>query len=429
MGDHYHFCALDSGKQTVYACASNELPVNIKRFATTYRVQTFRSTLSDLQKLAQLADVYFIEPTGQYYKIFFEYLQRAGKTVLLVPSRLVRAYCVYHGLLNKSDRIDPAGILGYGIERIRDPRAFIQIPCQELREICGKMRSLQRQKIAVQQLLGQRLCYEVPEWVACYEDSDRDWLDSEPPALWRYIAGETVYNQKRRDRESEETHGAKLSNGSRRLARQLVTFERWEKDLEDELAPSLLSPEFEVYNQVFDRWRVANKIRAHLLTVFCPFERFLVDGKPEIISVVGINSKRASALTKRNKSMDAFKLYNGLGIVVSDSGITKEQVAGGSGFIRSQWWLLVKTSVVMRRPKHFQPWLKVLKEEHGYEQAWLNEAIVAQVAKKFELTSELSEAWIHYEELKLTKTVDDQRIMLCAGRIAKNMFRALTKLV
>lgn len=420
------FCGLDGGKQSVSACAADEKPPNLKRFAETYKVKVYRSTLADLQKLAQVADIYFIEPTGLYYRIFVEYLRNAGKTVLLVPSRLVRSYCEYHGLLNKSDRIDPAGILGYGIERLRDPRAFIEIHTQDLREVCSKLRSLQQQKQGIQGLLGQRLCLEVPEWVKTYEDSDRDWLDPDPPALWRCIAGEKVYNQKRRDREMGETHGKGLSTASRRLATQLVTYERWERDLEEELNELLFVPEFERYHQSFDKWKVANKIRGQLLTVIHPFDRFLVDGKPEVIRVIGIESQRKSKLTKRNKSLDAFRLYNGLGTVIADSGTVKKRVAGGSAYIRSQWWQLVKTSVVMRRPRTLGPWLEKLKQDYcGSKQAWLNGAIVEEVATKFEITPELSEAWIHYQELKITKPIDDMRIMLVAKRIAKKLFFSL----
>lgn len=421
----YQFCGLDCGKQSVHACPMNEKPENLKRFAETYRAKIYGSNLTDLQKLADLAQIYFIEPTGVYYRVFVEYLERAGKLVLLVPSRRVRSYCEHHGLFNKTDRIDPAGIVAYGIENIRDPRAFIQIHSQKLREVCGQMRTLQKQKQGVQSLLGQRLCMEVPEWVKVHEESDRDWLDPKPPALWRYISGEKVHNQKRRDGDLVSTTGQGLSDNSRRLARQLVSFEQWEYDLEQELAQILRSPEFEPYHDCFNRLLVPNKIRANLLTVIYPFERFLVDGKPEILTVIGTRSQRKSQLTKRNKSLDSFKIYNGLGTVLSESGTTRERVAGGSAFIRSQWWQLVKTTVVIRRPTSFEGYLGKLKQEHGHKQAWLNPMIVGTVAEKHDVSPQLAEAWVHYQELKITKPVDDLRICLVAGRMAKNLFRML----
>lgn len=430
VGDHFQFCGLDCGKQSVTACAANDRPDDLKRFATTYRVKSFNSTLPDLQKLADLAQIYFIEPTGLYYRIFCEYLTRAGKTVLLVQSRLVRSHCQHHGISNKSDRIDPAGILDYGIEKLRNPRAFIEVHNQDLRDICSKLRSLDRQKQPIQSLLGARLCYEVPEWVKVYEQSDRDWLESEPPALWRFIAGQKAYNHKKRELELDATHGMGLSNYSRKLADRLCTYERWEHDLEYELAEVLGHEKFKPYHEVFDLLHCPNKVRAHLLTVCYPFERFLLpDGRVDRIQVIGLRSKRPDQLTWRNKSLQAFKLFNGLGTVLKESGSTSKEIAGGSPYIRSQWWRFVKTAVVLRRPAGFAGFVSKQKELYGDRQAWLNEAIVHATADRFGVSIYLAEAWVHYQEVKRIKPIHDHQVMTVVGRMVLNLFRLLKQYV
>lgn len=422
-------CGLDCGKQSVSACITDTLPGNLKRFAQTYKPIKVGFHKHELEALASEADLFAIEPTGVYYKHFYRVLTDLGKETRLVSPKRVRNYAEYHGLRNKSDRLDPAAIACFTLENIGNDSAFLSYAGKELKELLSHYRSQRKRLSALKQRLDQALCLEFPEVVKVHGDSDRDWLDTKVPALWRYLAGEPCHNQKTRDRQLSTTSGLGLSERTRDLARDLIAGEQSMAGLEQDLFECIYQPDFKVYNQALDLFNTAPSLRGELIAVWHPFDRFLENGAELREYVYGDKTQRKGGRTKRNRSMDRFKLYNGLGRVQIESGTSHEWKPGGSARIRAAWYLLVDCCVVKNRPKEAlaaNP--KIIAKGSG-DRPWANMAILEPIADQHGVSWQQVSAWVHYENLKRTHPVDTWRRSLVAGRCCKMVYRELVRLL
>lgn len=409
-------CGLDSGKQSVFACILNnqQLPPSLGEFARNYPLKEF--AYGDLTELLKIeADYFAIEPTGVYSRLFVEALAKAGKQVLLTPSYRVRHIANAYGL-QKSDRYDPVAIAMYAANNLNDSKAFITPALPELREVVGEVRSLKKLKQTSSNWIGQRLCFEWPELVKPFEQSARDWLDPDPPAIFRYLAGEKVFNQKRRDRELAATVGSGLSEKTRQLADWLVRYERAIAPLEVQIEQLLKAEAFDRYHQIFNNFRFGRWSRANLLPAIYPVEKFLAEDGTVRRDWIDQNGKRS----KRNRSQDGFKLYLGLGQVEYSSGQSSDRKPGGSAYLRSIWYQHLKVQVVIpRKAKYLEGVIQ------GFPQPWLEIPLVTSVAEKFGLSYPLAEAWVQYQFLRPQQIKERQRLSKVAARQGKWLFRLL----
>jgi hypothetical protein len=416
---------LDCGKQSVSACVISEQPANLKRFAQTYKpvkVDFHRETLA---LFSEQADIFAIEPTGIYYQHFHRILTELGKDVRLVSPRRVRQFAEYHGLRNKSDRLDPAAIAAFTWENLDRPNAFLSYAAKQLTDCLADYRSQRKRLVATQQRLDQALCLEFPEVVKAHNDSKRDWLEEKIPALWRYLAGEDCYNKATRDRQLATTAGVGLSDRTRDLALELCRGEESRYRLERELTTILKHPDFDPYNRALDIFDTPPKLRGELIAIAHPFDRFLEDGKESRDYVFGDNSKRKSGKTKRNRSMDGFKLYNGLGRVQLESGTSHQWKAGGSARMRAVWFQLVECRVVLNRPITYLQSMPEIISTADDDRPWTDRELCDRIANEQGVTWQLASAWVHYENLKKTHPVDKWRRSLVAGRCCKLLYREL----
>jgi hypothetical protein len=422
---------LDCGKCSVHVCVLERMPYDIKRFAGKYDPLILESKWDDLKKLLTLGDTYAIEPTGAYSRIFIDFLRQNGKRVLLVYDHRITAYRILKGLLNKNDKPDALAIAAFTMEHLDQPTAFINFQQSELRDAFNNLCAVRRGMQWPQSNLGLRLCYEVPEWVSIYEGSKRKWLEQKTPALWRFIAGEPTYNQRRREAELSETCGSGLSDHSQQLAKQLLYWCAQEFSAEQILTDCLNSQEYEPYQRVFDQFSMGPFIRAGILTVSYPMNRFLVEGRENIDYIRGPKTKRPSGRTKRNHSQAAFKLYNGLGRVENKSGKSQySEIKGGSSMLRQIWFQHITASTLLRKPAGFATQLlDPLKAKFGSETPWLNTNITQVISERLSVNPMVASTMIHYEELKVSRRWHDQRMMTVAGRLCNQLYKELIKIV
>lgn len=410
---------LDCGKQFVTWHALTRLPRDVKRHIQSSAHEALGTSPRDLAKLVQMGDVFAIEPTGTYHRVFLDHLLAAGREVRLVNSWKLRHWVESHGLPTKSDRTDAAALACYCLDNLGRDRAFVPIPDFTLRDTVYRMESSNRTALRLRQQLGLNLVRECPEWVATHESSGRDWLEPEPPALWRYLAGETVRNGKRRDAECKATVGGGISGGTRLLAVELCLAERHQFLIEHLIAQMLGRPAYHPYLEVYRRWGIQGKLAATLLTQHYPFDRFLDDGLEVIDRLVGPYSSRPDKLTKRNRSLDGWMASNGLGRKQVQSGQSLVWSSWGPVVIRSAWWQWAKTSVVMRRG-NLDRWMT-----EGDGRPWEVPAVVEHLALNRGVSPVLAGCWLRYEASKATIQGEGARLMAIARHASKGIYRAL----
>lgn len=419
----------DCGKSSLHVCVLDSKPSNLKNFARSYKVLIFKPTREDIEKLLSLpVDVYAIEPTGDYSRIWVEQLKKADKDLRLVSSRRVRHYCEYHGLTNKADRPDAAAIAAYTLENHESEQAFLRGEKQRIRDLYLQLCSTTRSKNPIQNRLGQRLTFEFPEIVKTYEESDRLWLNEKPPATFRFIAGEpTRQGQKKKEELLKNTIGLGLSEQTRALAKTLCSFERQEYNLEVLLNEELSRDIFIPYREAFKQFAVPPRLEAAILSRIYPFEDFLgSDGRPRKEYIQGMTTKRKSGKTKRDRSEGEFKLSLGMGKVLVQSGGRWEWKPGGAKYARSALWLYVVQTVVKGKGKGFDQFIAPIEKELRREglSPWLNADIISAVAQLKSIPEPLAALRIHYE---FQTSKGDRRIEATAGRFCRMLYKELVK--
>jgi hypothetical protein len=419
----------DCGKDNLHICILEEVPKNLKTFARSYKPLKIKANAEGMaQFLALEVDLYVLEPTGSYSYIWIQNLQRAGRKFRLVSSRRVRHYCEYKGLINKADRPDAAAISAYTLENLEDDQGFLKTERLKIRELYLQINSTTRSKNPVNNRLGQRVGFEFPEGLKRFEETTREWLDPNPPAIYRFLAGETLnggHSTKRED-ALKNTIGCGLSDHTRALAKQLCEFEKIEYALELELNQELSKPDYDPYRRVFKQFQIPPRIEAAILSRIYPFEDFLRDGKPFKEYVRGGDSHRRSGMTKRDRTEGEFKLSLGMGKILHQSGGTTEWKAGGAKYARTALWLYVKVMIVIRRSKgiNFQEVsgeLERLYRKDGVS-PWLNPELIQVIVELTGTTPEVASLRLHYE---FQTTKGDRRISATAGRFCRMLYKAL----
>ncbi|MFQ4139618.1 IS110 family transposase [Nodosilinea sp. PGN35] len=343
---------IEVGKTSIVCCClkTEEIPPNYGQFARSYSPQTLLSNISGAQTLLELGDVFIIEPTGDYSKIWIDLLKANERCVLRVNPKRVRAMKEYHGIMSKTDRYDSAFLALYGAENFENPDAFLSDYAEDLREVLLQHVFISRMAGNHQRRLWQLLSREWPE--ACRSRSgskpqqNREFLEATPPGLWRFIAGEEYSQAARRQRSLDETIGSGLSELSRTLAAQVCELERKQYAMEERISTLSAAPEFAPYHTVFDLFGFGPLTRASILSRVYPFQQFMgPDGKPIRLRVP---SAKGDRLHRRNKSLGAFRLSLGNGTKTYQSGQLQTEKAAGPKYARVSLYLHVRSQVVLR---------------------------------------------------------------------------------
>lgn len=432
--DYPSVAGLDCGKSSVHLCFLNEPPQDLKKFCRSYKALILKPNKEDLETLLAIpADLFVLEPTGSYSRIWVDVLQKAGRNVRLVNPRRIRHFAQYHGVINKSDAPDAAAIAAYSITNFHDSSAFLKSERIQLRDVYLALTATTRNKSPMGNRLGQRLSYECPELVTTYESRARGWLSPVPTVL-RFIAGEEGYGGRGRQEKLDNTIAWGLSDHSRDLARNLINLEETELKLEEKLAVELANPEYDPYHRALDKFRVPPVVRAAILSAIYPFQDFLKDGRPIKEYVHGENSKRRSGKTKRDRSAGAFKICLGMGKVLSQSGSVTEWKPGGSKYARTALWQYVKTMIVMPRGRmKFTDVSEKLEAQYRCKKVspWLNEALINAIVEYYAespvyaISPWVADLMLHFEFS--TDKKGDRRTSSTAGRFCRLFYRELLK--
>lgn len=342
---------VEVAKASIVCCclSTQQLPQDYGQFARSYTPVTLLPNLSGLQTLLELGDIYVIEPTGDYSKIWIDSLRANDKKVLRVNPKRVKALKEYHGIMSKTDRYDGAFLALYGAENLQRPTAFLSDYAEDLREAVLQHNFLSRMAGNHQRRLWQLLSREWPE--ACRgrhgrkPSQSRKWLAPEPPGLIRFIAGEDYHQSRSRQASLDATIGSGLSELSGTLAAQICELERKQYPLEVQIAELTQAECFRPYHDVFDLFGFGELTRACLLSRIYPFAQFLgADGKPIKVKARSTKSDRSH---RRNKSLGAFRLALGNGTKVYQSGQKQVEKAAGPKYARTALYLHIKAKVIM----------------------------------------------------------------------------------
>ncbi|NJL49753.1 MAG: IS110 family transposase [Leptolyngbyaceae cyanobacterium SM2_5_2] len=356
---------IEVAKASILCCLIDitNIPTNASEFARTYTPIPLLSDSAGMQKLLELGDSYVIEPTGDYSKIWIDALKANQKTVLRVNSKRVKALKEYHGIASKSDRYDAAFLALYGAVNLNNSQAFLSDYAEDLRTVVLHHQFLSRMTGNHQRRLWQLLSHEWPEVcrskTGTKPQQNRRWLEADPPALWRYIAGEPIRNWRLRDRQLGQSIGSGLSDLSRALAAQVCELERKQYPYEERISALLAASEFKPYMEVLERFGMAELTRAAVLSRIYPFSQFLSeDGSEVVVRVPSV--KTEGRYHRRNKSLGAFRLALGNATKLYQSGQVREERAAGSKLARCSLFLHVKSKIVILgdRPNLATPRLK-----------------------------------------------------------------------
>lgn len=297
------------------------------------------------------ADIAVLEPTGIHYStVWARRLKEAGTLILWVGHAQLKYYRSTLRLPNKNDQADALALASYGHQFLGQPEYFLSLDLDSsgalIRQISLQLRHLDRLQNPLINRLRQGLAHEWPE-VASTRSCTTE--DSAAP-LWRYIAGiEVATSSKTRyDRMLHESIGSGLSRFSIEHAARLVELQAQAIRLEKILHSLVSAPEFEKYNLVFDKFRFGRRVRAMLLSHLYPLEQFLLADKKEHIEYVQNSSGNRS---KRYRSLAAFKLALGCGLIEDSSGKSQGWVVGGSKMCRISLWQWVFTCIEPRGGK------------------------------------------------------------------------------
>ncbi len=345
-----HTVGIEVAKASIVCCVLDHCPYDSKRYARTYKARTFRVSKQDIQELVNLGDLFLLEPTGVYSRIWETVLIKAGKDVRKVSSKRITHIRKERGIESKTDRYDAFALALYGQLYHTDPSQFLADHAEDLREIFLTHRNLSKAIGQNCNRIWRNLAYEWPESCVGANNKkrkiERRYLESHAPAFYRFLAGQSVRNQAKRETELAETLGRGLSSLTRLFARHVCELELAQYELESQIDALLQCSEFEVYQQVFDRYGFGPLTRAALLSRIFPIERFLDENRRPIKEYVYTDKARS----KRYVSLGGFKLSLGMGTVFKQSGDSSEEKPGGASYARTALFQHCKTRIVMQPP-------------------------------------------------------------------------------
>jgi len=358
---------IEVAKTSILCCVLDHIPEGPARYAQTYKPLRFRATRDNLEAIAKLGDLYILEPTGSYSRIWFEYLKNAGKDVRKVSPKRVTHTRRHYGIESKTDRYDGFFIALYGQLNHNKPDEFLTEHAETLRDLVLTRQSLSKASGQNASRIWRSLSYEWPE--VCTNRNGgkpcqvRPFLDDSPPGLFRYIAGQPVRNAKRRDQQLAETIGSGLSDLTRLYAQHLCDLERAQYEIEEQIAALLRCSEFEPYCEVFDLYDFGPTTRAAILSRIYPIERFLDDDNRPIVRHIYTDKGRS----KRRVSLGGFKLSLGMGTVFKQSGNSSEEKPGGAAYARAALFNHCKVKIVLKPPSDLSATRRVEHRQY-YEQ-------------------------------------------------------------
>ena len=344
----------DIGKDVTVAVSVPEEIYHTTEPADFFLEADFEVCQPNIQGLQQLlaldGDLYIMEPTGRYSRVWADNLAAAGKDVRFVAHDKLAAYRGNCGWTDKDDYHDAVALGWYGWERRKRPNAFNRIRLPVIQQMMGiflKHRRLANEYIVLANQARNLLSHECPE---IQNKKSKSTKEGFPPPLWAFIAGDeritkrsqTRYKNCVKDsigRVSPKFDGCfsdELIKRSQRICEVQVERDRLEAQLKDYLKRD----EFNWYNEVFDTYAFGTFQKVLILCQIFPLEQMLNDNHGEIkIKLKRRSRSRSGKLPKRRVSWGRF--HSALGKAPSQRSSGKKQgvTVEGSALCRSYLYL------------------------------------------------------------------------------------------
>jgi hypothetical protein len=339
---------LDVCKASVAACLLTEIPERPREWFRKNKrtIPYLKADKEGLQSLFDYkADIAVLEPTGIHYStLWAKRLAEAGVVVLWVGHAQLKHHRSELKLPNKNDQANALAAAAYGLKYLNDPDRFLNLdldsPGAIIRQHSLQLRHLNRVSSPIVNRLKQQLSHEWPEKAQTKSSKTEDYA----APLWRYIAGLPVAKgtKTKYDKSLASSVGFGFSSFTIEHAARLAEIQEQQCRIGKQLCALINAPEFDKYNIVFDRFRMSRVIRAMLLSHLYPMEQFLLgDLREHIEYVENCNGNRS----KRRRSLSAFKLALGCGLVENSSGDSTKWVAGGSQLCRISLWQWIRVCI------------------------------------------------------------------------------------
>lgn len=294
-------------------------------------------------------DYVVLEPTGvNYSRLWANWLDKANVPILWVGHAQLRGYRMGLKLPNKNDAADAFDLALFGWQHFEEPEYFLKFEIfgtgATIRSLGLQLKHLNRVSSPIVNRLRQNLAHEWPEMM---NRTIRPNKNQESPVMLRFICGQPVSKRSQTiySRSLDSTVGSGLSDFSLEHAKRLLNLENQQISIERILCELVYSQPFSMYNRVFDRFGFGRRVRGILLSYCYPFESFLNQRGNEIKEkVTSRNGKRGV----RYRSLAAFKLTLGYGMVEDTSGKSQGWILGGSKLCRIALWQWVFTRIEVK---------------------------------------------------------------------------------
>lgn len=341
---------LDIGSDNAVFCCLSESPPSLKKYFDLHR-REFPKVFANREGVRILLllepDIVVMEPTGIHYAEFwYQVLIKSGVEVRWVGHVQVKNFRKSHRLPSKNDAADALGMAAYGWQHLEEPEFFLKIQIKsmsELRRFCLQLQHINRIENPIMNCARQYLSHEFPE--AAKIDS-KEAEDGALP-LWAWLAQErrSPHYDRLWAKSVARDFEIEISDFTRIAARRICDLERQQRQTEAQIKEVLRSPEFDTYNRVFDYFGFGLRTRAILLSHVYPFSNFLAEtGQP----LIDIEINELGKPQRRDRSLRAFKLRLGMGLVEDSSGKSQKWIPGGSDICRKTLWQWVLTKIEPR---------------------------------------------------------------------------------
>ncbi|MBW4535504.1 MAG: hypothetical protein KME09_16330 [Pleurocapsa minor HA4230-MV1] len=334
---------LDVGRGSAVLCCISEFPDNIqqryKQLKNTKQFHKVDCSRLGVEKLLSLKPTGIVlEPTGYWYSQFWVMVaQKYDILIYWIGHTDLSGQRSHYGFTNKRDEEDALCLTACYFDpqfvNIHGQKRFINLnhdlTIMRIRGLFNQKEQLQKLRTNLVSQLRQRLSYEFPE-IARHTMTRSTTKGYTPIIYWlAFNHSNFRYDNKYKLSIAPEL-GIQISTYTRHHSQTIIDLElRYSKHLE-ELDNLIALPQFDVYNQVFDRFKFATSCRAILLINLYPIDKFLVDGQSWIEYETSKGKRQ-----KRDRSLRKFQACLGLSFSYSMSGGSFERKFHGNSMVRS----------------------------------------------------------------------------------------------
>lgn len=408
---------LDIGESFAVAAALDCFPENILQYFDQYEKEIIKlkPDKDGAQKLLDMKPTAIIlEPTGFWYSSFWYNLAKLHN---------IEVYWVGHcdlsskrnsyGFTNKSDYSDALCLAALYFDKVfidrygnkRFLKNYLAEEVLQLRSLFFACEQLDKIRNAMINQFRQRLSSEFPE-AAAYTFSRQGKYDYSPALGWFAGIRSHRWLEKLWNESQSKAMGLKISQYTRDHALSIIEIERRLTQCEQELDLQLDRECFSFYIQVFDLFGFGRTLKSLLLLNSYPFDRFLLNGKPERTKRKS-KEKDSQKMVTVHRSLRRFQAFMGMSYSKEESGTSKNSKKfHGSGIIRNHLYAFIFARVIPNGKRHAQtPLIEDLHKEYKKMRERGIHGKDAMIRVEFIMTRLLfNELWKQYNEHQVNIT-------------------------